>query len=240
MPYPKHPEAILVKNEFYPDGLKEIDVWNYYQSAKDKLISEVSGRDLMIFVAIDVNKTTVLRKGKTTNFVRLNRSNWDDTFHPRMLSVHSTMHNTEEIGIIDIDGDDFDNNKQATIDTYEYVTSKFGFIDSAFIKFTGKNSFHIVCNLRRPTYIDSVKIMFRNYLERSDLNKDYFIDEMRRGNKDIPNLDLSSNKWRGGYITLHSLSTVGLRSMKVDPGKVRSFKKEYAMIKIEAKKTPPS
>lgn len=230
MPYPKHPEAILVKNEFYPDGLKEIDVWNYYQSAKDKLIVEVSGKDLMIFIAIDVNKTTVLRKGKTTNFVRLNRSNWDDTFHARMLSVHSTMHNTEEIGIIDIDGEDFVRNKKATIDTYEYVTSKFPFIDSAFIKFTGKNSFHIVCNLKRPTYIDSVKLMFENYLTRSELSRDYFIDEMRRRDKAVPNLDLSSNKWRGGYITLHSLSTLGLKCMKVDPAKIRAFKKEDAII----------
>jgi hypothetical protein len=232
MPYPKHPEAILIKNEFYVDGLKEIDVWNYYQYVKDKLIVEVSGRDLMIFVAIDVNRTTVLRKGKTTNFVRLNRSNWDDTFHPRMLSIHSTMHNTEEIGIIDIDGEDFKRNKQATIDTYEYVTSKFPFIDSAFIKFTGKNSFHVVCNLKRLTYIDSVKIMFENYLTKSELSRDYFIDEMRRADKTVPNLDLSSNKWRGGYITLHALSTLGLRCMKVDPGKIRSFKKEDAIIKI--------
>lgn len=233
MSYPKHPEAVLVKNEFYPDGLKEIHVWNYYQSVKDKLIVEVSGRDLMIFVAIDVNKTTVLRKGKTTRFVRLNRSNFDDTFHPRMLSIHSTMHNTEEFGIIDIDGDDFDANKLATIETFDYVTSKFMFVDSAFIKFTGKNSFHIVCNLKRPTYIDSIRIMFRNYLEKSALSKNYYIDEMRRSNKTVPNLDLSSNKWRGGFITLHSLSTIGLRSMKVDPRKVRAFRKEDAIIKTQ-------
>ena len=232
MSYPKHPESILVKNDFYPDGLKEIDTWNYYQSAKDKLIPEMSGRDLMIFIAIDTNKTTVLRKGKLTNFVRLNRSNWDDIFHARMLSIHSTMHNTEEIGIIDIDGDDFKKNKQATTDAYEFVTSKLVFIDSAFIKFTGKNSFHIVCNLKRPTYIDSVKIMLKNYLERSDLNRNYFIDEMRRRDKTVPNLDLSSNKWRGGYITLHSLSTIGLRCMKVAPEKVHSFRKEDAIIKV--------
>jgi hypothetical protein len=74
--------------------------------------------------------------------------------------------------------------------------------------------------------------MFSNYLERSDLNKKYFIDEMRRRDKSIPNLDLSQNKWRGGYIALHSLSVLGLRCMKVDPGKVHSFKKEDAIIKV--------
>jgi len=231
MGYPKHLESVLVQNQFYPDGLKEIDCWNYYESVKDKLIPEISGRDLMIFIATRVNETTVLRKGKLTNFVRLNRSNWDDTFHARMLSIHSTFHNTEEIGVIDIDSDDFKKNKQAAIDVYEHVTSKFSFIDSAFIKFTGKNSFHIVCNLKRPTYIDSVKIMFSNYLERSELNKKYFIDNARRRDKSIPNLDLSSMKWRGGFVSLHSLSTLGLRCTKVFPDKIMSFKKEDAIIK---------
>jgi hypothetical protein len=231
MAFPKHPETILVKNDFYPDGLKEIDTWNYYQSVKDKLIPEVSGKDLMIFISIDTNKTTVLRKGKLTNFIRLNRSNWDDTFHSRMLSIHSTFHNTEEIGVIDIDGNDFKKNKQATIDVYEYVTSKFSFIDSAFIKFTGKNSFHIVCNLKRLTYIDSIKIMLSNSLKMSELNRKYFIDDIRRIDKTIPNLDLSSLKWRGAYIALHSLSVLGLRCMKVSLEKIHSFKKEDAIIK---------
>jgi len=231
MSYPRHPEAILVKNEYYPNGLKEIDVWNYYQAVKDKLILETSGRDLMIFIAIDVNRTTVLRRGKTTSFVRLNRSNFDDVFHPRMLSIHSTMHSTEPFGIVDIDGTDFKKNRQATIDTCDYIDSKLPFVDSSWVKFTGKNSFHIICNFKRDMDVDRARLMFRRYLENSELNRNYIIDQMRRVDKSVPNLDLSSNKYRGGFITLHSLSTIGLRSMKVDASKVRSFKKEDAIIK---------
>jgi hypothetical protein len=235
----KHPEAILVKNEFYIDGLKEIDCWNYYESIKDKLIPEISGRDLMFFIATDVNETAVLRRAKLTNFVRLNRSNWDNVFHARVLSIHTSFHNTEDTAVVDIDGEDFKKNKQAAVDVYEYI-SHVGFIDSAYIKFTGKNSFHIVCNLKRLTYIDSIKIMLSKSLKMSDLNKKYFIDDMRRRDKTIPNLDLSSNKWRGSVIALHSLSTIGLRCMKVAAEKVHSFRKEDAIIKvaIEAKKNP--
>jgi len=227
----KHPETVLVKNEFYPKGLKEMDSWTYYQSVQNKLLSEISGRDLMIFIATGVNETTVLRRGKTTNFIRLNRSNWDDTFHARMLSIISTMHQAEDFAIIDVDTIDFRKAKEATLETYNFVVSSIPFVDSAWIKYTGKNSFHVVCNLKREMYVDQVKILLRHFLEKSDLRQKYSIDDTRRRDKSILNLDLSSMKWRGGFVSLHSLSALGLRCMKVNIEKVRSFKKEDAVIK---------
>ena len=175
---PRHPDTILVKNEYYPNGLKEIDTYNYYESIKDKLIVEVSGRDLIIFLAID-NRILVLRHGKTTRYVRLNRGNFDDVFHARMLSVHCSMHEVERFGIIDIDCNDFKRAKQATKDTYDFVTESVPFIESAFIKYTGKNSFHIVCAFKRDLYVDRAKILLRNYLEKGPLQQ-YTIDEVRR------------------------------------------------------------
>lgn len=225
---PRHPDTILVKNEYYPNGLKEIDTYNYYESIKDKLIVEVSGRDLIIFLAID-NRILVLRHGKTTRYVRLNRGNFDDVFHARMLSVHCSMHEVERFGIIDIDCNDFKRAKQATKDTYDFVTESVPFIESAFIKYTGKNSFHIVCAFKRDLYVDRAKILLRNYLEKGPLQQ-YTIDEVRRADTSIPNLDLSPNKYRGGYIALHSLSTIGLKCVKVEYRKVSGFKKEDAII----------
>jgi hypothetical protein len=232
MSFPKHTEAILVQNQFYSAGLTELDVWNYYQGIKNKLFLETMSRDLMVFIAIDINKTTVLRKGKLTKFIRLNRTNFDDVFNARMLSIHSTMHNTEEIAIIDIDSDNFKRNKEAAIEIYDYAISKIPFVDSAWVKFTGKNSFHIVCNLKRIMYIDGIRTMLRNYLDNSGLNRDYTIEEMRARDKNVPNIDLSPNKYRGGFITLHSLSTIGLKCMKVEPDRIASFRKEDAIIKI--------
>jgi hypothetical protein len=229
MAYPKHPEAILVKNEFYPNGLTEKNNYDYYMSVKDKLLFEVFNRDLIIFLALD-DRITVLRKGKTTHFMRLNRGNFDDVFHSRMLSIHCSMKSIERFGIIDIDTDNFKEAKQAATDTYEFANSKIPFIDNAWIKFTGKSSFHIVCNFKNDMYIDRVKIMLRNYLQKSPLAKDYDIDLVTRGERTRPNLDLSPNKYRGGYIALHSLSTIGLRCMKIAPHKLRSFQKEEAII----------
>jgi hypothetical protein len=230
MPFPKHPQNILITNEFYPDGLREIDNWNYYQRIKDKFLNEVFNRDLIVFLAIN-NRIFVLRKGRDTKYIRLNTSNFDNVFAPIMLSIHSTMKSIEDFGIIDIDTDDFKQAKEATLETYEYVSNKVPFIDSAWIKFSGKSSFHIICNFKNDMYTDRVKIMLENYLEDSSLSKNYTINKVIRGKKTVPNLDLAPMKRLGGYITLHSLSTLGLKCMKVPLEKVHSFKKEDAIIK---------
>ena len=40
MAYPENPETIVIKNRFYPRGLREIDVWNHYQKVKRQLLAE--------------------------------------------------------------------------------------------------------------------------------------------------------------------------------------------------------
>ena len=64
MSIPQHPDKIMVKNQFYPEGLKEIDIWNYYQKYKPLILRETLGRELIIFFSTDVNKTIVVRKYK--------------------------------------------------------------------------------------------------------------------------------------------------------------------------------
>jgi len=224
MSYPEHPNTIIVKNEFYPNGLREIDVWNHYQKVKGPLLQQVINRDLMFFIMVDINKDIVLRKGKTTRFLRLNTSNYDTLITGRTISIHSTMKRNENFGIIDIDTDDFEEAKLAALKVYNYMTKNY----NTTIRFSGKNSFHIVCEFGRERNIDSIRSELEKHLGRSELSKEYTIGYRRT--KGIPNLDLSPNKFRGGFITLHSLSTIGLKCMEIDPGRVLRFKRENARI----------
>ena len=48
--------------------------------------------------------------------------------------------------------------------------------------------------------------------------------------KGVPNLDLSSNKYLGGYITLCSLSVLGLKAMDIGIRDIFKFRKEKAKI----------
>jgi|ADurb_Ile_03_Slu_FD_contig_41_1192934_length_2499_multi_4_in_0_out_0_4 hypothetical protein len=223
MSYPDHPDTIIIKNEFYPDGLREIDIWNYYQKVKGPLLQQVINRDLMFFIMVNVNKDIVLRKGKTTRFLRLNNQNYDTLITGRTVSIHSTMKRHENFGIVDIDTDDFDEAKLAAFKVYNHMTKSY----NTSIRFTGKSSFHVVCEFNREKDIDNIRNEFEQKMRDSNLSQ-YTIGYRRTGR--VPNLDLSSNKLRGGFITLHSLSTIGLRCMEIDSTKIIRFRKELAKI----------
>lgn len=227
MGYPKNPESIVIRNEFYPKGLKEIDIWNYYQKVKLPLLREVLGRDLMTIIMIDVNKPIIKRAGKTTKFIRLNRSNYDEVITGRTITIYSTMKRLEDIGIIDIDSDDFVKARIATAEVYSFIRNT-PMIKDLDIKFTGKTSFHILCKFKTKMNIDNIRMYFRKILSESDLIKKYSLEHKRI--KGIPNLDLSPNKYRGAFITLHSLSSIGLKCVNVRENELLRFNPRSAII----------
>lgn len=226
MSIPQHPDKIMVKNQFYPEGLKEIDIWNYYQKYKSLLLRETLGRELIIFFSTDVNKTIVVRKYKE-KLIRLTPSNYDTVISGRTLSLHCGMHRAENFGIIDLDTDEFDMAKEAVLDVYP-VIEKAPFISDVKIRFTGKTSFHIILEYKRPLMVDRAKVLIKNFLDESPLSNKYDIEYKRR--KGVVNLDLAPNKYRGGYIALGSLSVLGLRCMEIPLKSVRRFRKESASV----------
>ena len=138
------------------------------------------------------------------------------------------MNRAEDIGIIDIDMDDFRWAKITTNDVYDFV-KKIDFIKESQIRFTGKTSFHIYCKLHRKKNIDLKIELFREELIESELSNKYTIASRRRPG--IPNLDLSSNKVNGGFITLYSLSILGLPCMNVNQRELFNFRPEKYRIK---------
>jgi len=228
MGYPKHPDTVIIKNEFYPKGLREIDVWNYYQSVKGKILREVVGRDLFFLIVPDAGRIIVKRAGKTTRFIRLTSSNYDEMITGRTVSVHSTMRRSEDLAIIDIDYDAFDKTlKKAVVDCFDFITT-IPIVDSASIRFTGKTSFHVFCNLKKKFNVDTIRLLFKKFLTQSELANKYTVEYKRRSG--IPNLDLAPNKFRGGFITLHSLSEIGLKCVEIPRSAVFSFTREKARI----------
>lgn len=230
MSYPQHPDTIILKNKYYPQGLREIDIWNYYQKIKPLILKETMNRDLMFEIMVDVNKPIIRRKGSKGKYIRLTPKNYDEMITGRTIAIHSAMGSYEKFGIIDIDispTDGFAWARKTTLDVYDFVMDKVPIITTATIKFTGKTSFHIICEFGRKMKIDSIRFLLEKFLRQSDLAKIYTIEAKRRPG--VPNLDLAPNKYRGNYIILNSLSILGLKCMEVpymslmrfDPSKAR-------------------
>ena len=227
MSYPQHPQQIIVQNKFYPKGLTEIDIWNHYQRYKNSILEQARNRDIMTFIKVD-NTILVKRKGKTTKFIRLNNQNYDTVITGRTLSVHATMKKSENIGIVDIDTDNFNKAKEATKDCYD-VLKRFPIFTELQIRFTGKTSFHILCTLSKSMNVDAIRLLFLKIFQNSIVSEKYSISKTRTGS--TPNIDLFRNSYRGGFIMLNSLSTIGLQCQSVGYNELNNFMKERSIIK---------
>lgn len=227
MSYPKNPYEIIVKNEYYPSGLKEVDIWNYYQTNKINILKETLGKTLIVFFATSLNKTTVLRKNKSKGLIRLTPTDYNTIVNGRTLSFHSVMDRYSKYGIIDIDTDNFDKAKDTVIDIYN-VMEKAKFTKDLQIRFSGKKSFHLKVDLNGEFRIENIKKIIFNHLIENNIQQKYTISHKRFRN--IPNIDLNRNVYNAGYITLHSLAITGLKCMEVPLKKVKSFRKEDAKI----------
>jgi len=232
MGYPENPKTIIVKNVFYPKGLTELDIWNYYDNNRGRFLQSTKNRDLTALIMVDVNKPVIRRKNVGGKTIRLTPQNYDKIITGRTIGFYSAMTSTEQFAIIDIDVDPRDGfawARKATIDVYDYVMDKMPIVRTASIRFTGKSSFHVICDFGRKMKIDTIRFMLQKFLRNSELSKVYTIEAKRRSG--VPNLDLSPNKIRGNYITLHSLSIIGLKCMEVSYNQLSSFDPRRARIK---------
>jgi hypothetical protein len=230
MSIPQHPETIVIKNQLYPKGIKEIDIWNYYQKVKSKILTETMNKDLMFGIMVEENKS-VFKRNYGDSIIRLTPKNYDTLITGRTVSIYSEMGAYEEYAIIDIDIDPSDGfrwAKMTTSNVYEYVVDKMPIVRKATIRFTGKTSFHVVCEFGKKMKIDTIRYLMRKFLHDSPLSKAYTIEMKRRPG--VPNLDLSPNKIRGSYITLHSLSLIGLKCMEVEYSKLAGFQPRMALL----------
>ena len=229
MSYPENPNTQIIKTKYYPKGLREIDIWNYYQKEKPRILDQTRGRDLMFFIATDLNKFIVKRKGQQKNFIQLTNSNYDNIITGRTVSIHCVMKPYEDIAIIDIDSDNFQEAKEATMDLY-YIMMEAPFIKSCKILFTGKSSFHIHCTIIRKIRIESIKHLVQNHFKKSKIENKYTMQQKRTGK--VPNIDLSPLKSKGTYICENSLSILGLKCMEVSYVNMSGFNPYQATIKV--------
>lgn len=228
--YPDNPETVVISNRFYPYGLTEKDIYRYYIANKNIILKYTDNREVMLFLAPKTNEFVVKRK-INNSFIKLNNSNYEKIITGRTVSIHSTMNRREKFGIIDVDYHSVQVSKECTRDIYHYLNKNIDFIKSLKIFYTGKDAFHIHCMFDKYYNIDKIrKLLFDSLIKSDYLKTNYTIGKTR--NPEKPNLDLSSNKYRGGFITPYSLSTYGLRCIDVDISELMSFTKGMARIKV--------
>jgi hypothetical protein len=227
MSYPQNPETLVIQNKYYPKGLKEIDIWNYYQSIKNLLLKETLGKSLIVFFATDLNKFIVMRKNKTNGLIRLTPSLYDTVVSGRTISFNNVMNKTSNYGVVDIDTDNFKKAKDLVLELYD-IFNKEKYVNNIKIIYTAKDSFHLRIFFGAEYKIDYIKYKLEKTLTTSNLK--YAVTVKSKRTKNIPNLDLQRNIYNAGHIALGSLSTDGLKCVEVSIKKLMNFRKEDAKI----------
>jgi hypothetical protein len=179
----------------------------------------------------DVNKSVIVRKFKGKN-IRLTPQNYDEIITGRTVSIHNSMGSISTYGIIDIDIDPRDNFRwaiKATKDTYDFVMDKMPIVKKASMRFTGKSSFHVVCDFERRMKVDTMRFLLQKFLADSELSRVYQIGGKRKSG--VPNLDLGRNCLRCNHIALHALSIWGLQCMEVPYTGIDRFNPREAIVR---------
>lgn len=227
MSYPKNPDTIVLKNRYYSSGLKEIDVYNYYMDIKRTFVQELKNRQVMLIIFTELNNP-VIKKKEQGKPIKLTSGNFDEIITGRTVSIHNTFSPNENFGIIDIDADDWKDAKKATLDVYDEIY-KAPFLTSLSIRYTGKSSFHIICNFGRRIRAETIRYLLSDWITKTNLLRKYSMRKSRKSG--IPNIDLYRNVRGANFIALNALSIRGLKCMEIQPNRLKSFDPRQAVIK---------
>lgn len=229
MPIPENPDTVVVKNEFYPTGLKEIQVWNHYQRYKNNVISEINSMPVILWIFVDVNTPIVKRKIFNTPFT-IAKKNYDKVITGRTVSISSELKSNTDVIIIDVDPGPNANEQQLKDAVKRLLDSSIGkssMVTGNRIISTAKG-YHVYFYLGRKMSLNSIrKILFKMMLiEFKDI---YLINQKNPKGSNI-NLDLTPTTPHGGHQIPYALCRNGLMSLDVT-NSLDTFNRRSVIIK---------
>jgi len=234
--YPEHPDQLVVKkNEYFSKSVREIDVWNYYEGIKKKLIPELKGRNLFVVMAIKPGTELYVRHpyDKKTEFIRINSEKEFEQYHTgKTAEYHRTSPVTTDEVVFDIDPGStatFEDIKDVVQQCLDFIKKQKDFKTKTQVRFTGKRSFHITGFLKSKRKINDIKKDVEKRLDIHFKDSKNIVVAKNKPSGTTVNIDLSPMKRDGGHIAPYSLRIeTGLVCVPVTS--LKSFKKEDAKL----------
>ena len=222
---PKHPDTIIIKNRYYPNGLTQQQIWDHYQINKNRIVKACFGTPVILFIYLDGGIVVIRRRFKSGQ-IFLTKKNYEKILHGRVASISMEVKSPTKYICIDIDKP---KNIKMT-DLKECVNDIINFykddnLITNYKVFLSANSFHVYGYLSTPLDIDTA----RTVLEKKLIFKFKKYAINKKGSNLI-NLDLSPMYPMGSHPIPYSLSRNGLIYMDVSKT-WKSIKHSDAIIK---------
>jgi len=234
--YPSHPDTVVIESEFYPGGLTEADVWEYYDREKEPIAAELKGHDVMLVIKADGeiyrrhpdSKEEPIRISSIEDFDRYNNG--------RTVEFHKVVGDQTVYGYVDVDPKEdvpFERTKRVTSEVYAALT-RLPDVTQVDLAYSGGRGFHLYPYYTQPKTTDQVrgelKEAMDEYIEDSGDEK---LTTGRVYEEDMIRLDTSTLKRAGSLRVPGSLNMqTGLRCMSVEPNELGQFRREGAKINV--------
>lgn len=235
MSKPSNPYDIVIQNNFFKDGLKEIEIYNYWLKKKNEILQELDNSYSIFYIMSDKNDVVVRRKQNSENLIKLTPMNYEKLVNGRLIGILRVFENSSNFGVIDIDSPesvlsvstpaDFEKTKEIAAEVYDYFNRLF----KCRLLYTGKNGFHIRCHFTTTMNMNKIKSVFETHVKGSSLKS-----FLTKRNISLPNIDLSPNMKNGGFIIPHSLNKIGLPCVEVNRKHLESFKRESLVKEVRS------
>jgi len=243
--YPNHPDKKVVKkNKFYPKGLTEADVWEYYDKVKRKMLPFFEDK-FVAFGVVGDNFQWILKRHKGKghkDYIKIESiEDFDEFNNGRNVEFYIHEVSQTDVAIIDTDPgnkieDDFDLIKEYTKEAVK-VMKKLSGLDRVRILYSGKRAFHVWGFLKRKRKIDDIRDELWALLEEH-FKDDNSVTITKKPKPTQMRLDISINKEAGLHIAPFSLrAKTGLYAGWVSQSKLDEFKKEEHKIDKIIKKS---
>jgi len=220
---PKHPDTVIIpKNEYYRNGLTELDIYNYYKKSASQILPYLKLYKVLIITRVD---GIVVRRHSEDDMITIKtEEEFEQYNNGRNVEFHIVVGKETNLGWIDIDPHEVSFNRTKTITEQIFNALKKEY-KNVWVKFSGNRGFHLMLEFSRVRDTDKVRSELKNFLAQ------FVNDELTLGiaKKGQIRLDVTTLHNLGSVRAPYSLSVkTGLISMPVRS--IKTFRKEDAII----------
>lgn len=252
----EHPDTVIIPpNEWYPEGLTEQQVANYYDRVKPLLVKQYQDLNAEGLVVMKTDGTPIVRRN-SFNVQAMDLKNpeaIDKLNRGRTVEFHFALGKTTKVVWVDLDPNPefpFEDVKFIALDLQDAMQEILGSGGGPMkgvkteIRFSGRSGFHILHYLAQEMDADDARVSMKNfvggYIQRVKMYRgdDRLTEKVTKDPKQM-RLDYSTLHDRGGLRSSYSLAfPTGLICLPIPTNQVMMFKKEDATINATSTKFP--
>ncbi len=239
-------EKVLIKNNFYPEGITNFKLKEYYTQNKNKILTSVLDAPVLLFMMYDNSKEPTVVRKYNGDLIKLNSGNYDKLITNRVLSIsYEPNHKNLFKLIFDLDcvGKKCNSDLIRAIDDiiFKFDFEKIVVENKLTYKiFPSSTGFHLIFNNRDLTALNIKKSITSredliSIMEKELLNifpyKNYSINKKIKKNNKMSNvnIDLSPMNKRGSITAPYALTRKGTMYIPITDG-MNSFNKKNYLI----------